>query len=772
MKKIFTFVAIILLGTVGMTAADKFYALSEMTVVGNTYTSATFDGEKAKGNNVYVELPAATVSGKICFVGQSDKADRFLYIYGTAGTVKDETRPMTMLAAGDTIDYTSADVIIKDEKPYLLFSTGDDFKFTKFVYTAEGVAPVTAPVATVTVSGPTEAYVGEKVTLKATFDVTPDTIWWTDKFGVSLDCNKASLDFTPAAEGSFTFVAWAQNQYNVSPAASEVHTIAATVKPAAVACTNLIPAASGDALNVGDEVALNAMSEGGKIFVAGMKTAGSSIAYNALGLQLGGGGADSIRVELNNLIQEGTEITLNMVAGGTSARGLNICALDKSKLYEAKWTPSATGEENSITYIVPAGSKLIGGNKFLLQRNNSVYLASVVVANCGESTGGGEVDTDPVLAVNPESVTLNVTAAVPAPSAKVTFSGKNLAAGTYNLSVPDLAGLTVSPASVTVGEDGKLNAEVTISYTSAVEVAAASTSVDLTIGALTKVVVVNYSATLTKKYMQSINIEQLVLDNGTNYDIRAAFDAANIEYNNIDALDTLNDLENKTNRNYAFLGLKMKKTDAKLAGWLKAGQTIKVRFGNVGANFKISAMGMDSTCTAENFANTSVESNKVLEFTAPIDMYLEIVCNSTKTLVIKQIMINQEIAPVVLPAPSAYLITIQAGEHGTVTATWENKQYRTPVGALVTLTPQPDEGYKTVSLTWNGTPLYDDHVGYVTFTMPAEDVTVVAQFDTDFPTDVESIQSTEINVKKRIVNGVLYIEKNGTLYNAQGGIVK
>lgn len=380
--------------------------------------------------------------------------------------------------------------------------------------------------------------------------------------------------------------------------------------------------------------------------------------------------------------------------------------------------------------------------------------------------------TDPVLGVSPAEISLNVTASNTNPSAKVTFSGKNLAAGTYNLSVPDLAGLTVSPASVTVGEDGKLNAEVTISYTSAVEVAAASTSVDLTIGALTKVVVVNYSATLTKKYMQSINIEQLVLDNGTNYDIRAAFDAANIEYNNIDALDTLNDIEEKTARNYAFLGLKIKKTDSKLAGWLKAGQTIKVRFGNVGANFKISAMGMDSTCTAENFANTTVESNKVLEFTAPIDMYLEIVCNSTKTLVIKQIMINQEIAPVVLPAPSAYLITIQAGEHGTVTATWENKKYRTPVGALVTLTPQPDEGYKTVSLTWNGTPLYDDHVGYVTFTMPAEDVTVVAQFDTDFPTDVESIQSTEISAKKRIVNGVLYIEKNGTLYNAQGGIVK
>ncbi len=376
------------------------------------------------------------------------------------------------------------------------------------------------------------------------------------------------------------------------------------------------------------------------------------------------------------------------------------------------------------------------------------------------------------LKVSPESIALHATASNTNPSAKVTFSGKNLAAGNYALSVPDLAGLTVSPASVTVGEDGKLNAEVTISYTSAVEVAAASTSVDLTIGALTKVVVVNYSATLEKKYMKSINIEQFVLDNGTKADIKAAFDAINIEYNNIDALDTLNDIEeNKTNRNYPYLGLKMKKADAKLAGWLKAGQTIKVRFGNVGANFKVSAIGMDSICTAANFANTTTESNKVLEFTAPIDMYLEIVCNSTKTLVIKQIMINQEIAPVVLPAPSAYLITIVTDENGKVTATWENKKYRTPVGALVTLNITSNEGYALHNITVNGEALVQSAPGApITFTMPAEDVTVVADFGS-IETSVENIEITGKAVK-RFENGQMIIIKNGVKYDALGQIVK
>ena len=308
---------------------------------------------------------------------------------------------------------------------------------------------------------------------------------------------------------------------------------------------------------------------------------------------------------------------------------------------------SATTESNSNTlvslselstakeYLVVV-KQIVGGSKGTSEGNSNYYAIGFKTVP----------STDPVLAVSPDEVTLNVTAAVANPSAKVVFSGKNLAAGNYALTVPNVAGLTVAPASVTVAEDGKLNAEVTISYTSAVEVAAANTTVGLTIGALAKSVTVNYSAVLEKKYLKSINIEQTVLDNGTKYDIKSALEAANIEYNNIDALDSLNDT--KDNRNYPFLGLKLKKTDAMLAGWLKAGSTIKVRFGNVGADFLVNA-GADSTCTAANFANLTVESAKELTFSAPVDLYVKIVCNSTKTLVVKQIMIDEAIATVVLP---------------------------------------------------------------------------------------------------------------------------
>ena len=306
------------------------------------------------------------------------------------------------------------------------------------------------------------------------------------------------------------------------------------------------------------------------------------------------------------------------------------------------------------SYAIP---KNICDNEFTLTFNNAVaansYIQIVLSGNAeivAVTFVGATPSTDPVLNVDKEEVTVAVTAAEPSPEAVVKFTGKNLAAGEYALNVPNVADLTVSPTSVTVGEDGKLNAQVTITYASTVDVAAASTAISLTIGELTQSVTVNYSAVLAKQYLNaSLNIEQLVLDNGLNYSITDAFAAANIEYANLDQLDSLND--EKPNRNYPYLGLKLKKADAKLACWLQSGHSVKVRFGNVGADFLVRANGVEQTLTAAEYANTSVESANVFSVTATEDTYLEIICNSTKTLVIKQIMLDAEIQAVTLPEP-------------------------------------------------------------------------------------------------------------------------
>lgn len=250
---------------------------------------------------------------------------------------------------------------------------------------------------------------------------------------------------------------------------------------------------------------------------------------------------------------------------------------------------------------------------------------------------------DPVLNVDVETVELNATLANPAPKAEVTFSGKNLTAGKYALDVPNLAGLSVDPAEVEVGENGKLNAKVVITFAPTVDVEAGSTKVSLTIGELTKEVAIAYSASFVKdyEYATSVNIEQWVLDNGKdNAAFQAVLQTAKIEYQDINELDSLNDA--KDARNEPYLGLKLKKQGAFMALWLKQGSTVRVKFGKVSNTVIGSISGETEELTPEFLANP-------LEFTAPVDCYMKLTTTADNTVVIKQIMIDEPIAEVTLP---------------------------------------------------------------------------------------------------------------------------
>ena len=250
---------------------------------------------------------------------------------------------------------------------------------------------------------------------------------------------------------------------------------------------------------------------------------------------------------------------------------------------------------------------------------------------------------DPVLNVDKEAVELNATLANPAPKAEVTFSGKNLAAGKYSLVVPNLADLSVEPAEVEVGENGKLNAKVLITFAPTVDVEAGSTKVSLTIGELTKEVAIAYSASFVKdyEYATSVNIEQWVLDNGKdNAAFQAVLQIAKIEYQDINELDSLNDA--KDARNEPYLGLKLKKQGAFMALWLKQGSTVRVKFGKVSNTVIGSISGETEELTPEFLANP-------LEFTAPVDCYMKLTTTADNTVVIKQIMIDEPIAEVTLP---------------------------------------------------------------------------------------------------------------------------
>ena len=252
--------------------------------------------------------------------------------------------------------------------------------------------------------------------------------------------------------------------------------------------------------------------------------------------------------------------------------------------------------------------------------------------------------TEPVLRTDATSIEFEVTAASPELSETITFAGKNLTPGEYALTMPNVAGLSIEPAAVTVGADGKLNEEVIVTYTSEVDVPKDSTIISLTISEQTVEVKIFYSAEMAKNYIsKSLNIEQVVLDNGKGYDIAAALDEANIDFDNINELDSLNDA--KPNRNEPYLGLKLKTEGASIGCWVKAGDSIAVKFGYV--DTKVLAFSPEGTYELIADENHHVE---VLKYYNPeADTYIVFATPTAKTVVVKQIMLNEPIAEVTLP---------------------------------------------------------------------------------------------------------------------------
>ena len=230
----------------------------------------------------------------------------------------------------------------------------------------------------------------------------------------------------------------------------------------------------------------------------------------------------------------------------------------------------------------------------------------------------------------------------------------------------------------------------------------------------------------TANYSQSINIEQLVLDNGKSYDIGSALTAKGYEYADLDALDSL--APQKDKQNEAFLGLKVKKNTAYIELLLKNGSTLNAKFGNIpnGVNVKIGS------------ADAVKHTDATYTYTATEDVVVRLTCPDTKTLVFKQLMIDEPIA-VVRP----YVVTIAETKGGTVVADMQ----KAAAGETITLTATPsstDYHLQTLKVTY----LDKDNAEQIvtlgegnTFTMPSYPVTVKALFAQDFFVALSAYQS-------------------------------
>nr|MCR4918608.1 hypothetical protein [Prevotella sp.] len=111
----------------------------------------------------------------------------------------------------------------------------------------------------------------------------------------------------------------------------------------------------------------------------------------------------------------------------------------------------------------------------------------------------------PTISASPTSITLAATESGVAVSSSFTIIGSNLTAGTYNLTVPSVTGLTVSPTSFSVAADGSVSQVVSVSYSSTENVSENSVNITATVGEVSMSVPVKYSASVNTWTLQSIS---------------------------------------------------------------------------------------------------------------------------------------------------------------------------------------------------------------------------------------------------------------------------
>ena len=109
-------------------------------------------------------------------------------------------------------------------------SSSGNSNFYAIAFKSAEVTPSTDPVGEITIAGPTEGYVGSSVSLKATFDAKPDTIYWTVD-GAVQDSHTATLNLELTAERTYQVACWARNQYNADQWILANHNVVATAAP-------------------------------------------------------------------------------------------------------------------------------------------------------------------------------------------------------------------------------------------------------------------------------------------------------------------------------------------------------------------------------------------------------------------------------------------------------------------------------------------------------------------------------------------------------------
>lgn len=262
-----------------------------------------------------------------------------------------------------------------------------------------------------------------------------------------------------------------------------------------------------------------------------------------------------------------------------------------------------------------------------------------------------------------------------------------------------------------------------------------------------------YYAKFEDAYATSINFEKAVMQNSKKYGIIAQLGAQHFATNITGSLDSLDNSKADKLRNYAYLGLKVKQAGAMLDFRLAAGNTVKIKFGNIATTPQVSIDG-------GAYADMTI-TDKVYAHTATANEIISIKMANGNAVVFQQIMIDEE-----LQAPELFAINCAEAENGTVAA-----PYKLGIpDESVTLTVTPASGYKVEDVQVNGASLNAVESVY-SFLMPAEDVTVSASFVEDSGTAIDNTDAA-VKATKVLRDGQVLILRDGKFFNALGVEVK
>lgn len=810
MKKIFTLAAAVL-ASFSLWAADPTSTLDVAEAAGtNEYVSANLDANTPKS----LTYCGYNSSGSGSFTGFLEGTSRWKLSSSRTISFKVQNCDSVALQCQFTKDATtSVKYAIGSDEAVEFITNGSDKKvertggfktetageitFTISVnndlllgniyFFPASATPSTDPVESAEISGADACLVGNSVTLTCTA-AKATTYQWSMNGTEIEGANAKKYTFSPTAAGEYSFTCAASNEYTTTPVVAAAHVV--TVMDPANAYGEIIKATltSGTAATVtgiiggtaevslssskkmdkgkyfGITLAAGSFKEGDTVVIT-MTTAGSN--YPCLF-------ADKARTNCLFLATEAStdleyKIVLPAAADGLSSLYLARDADDATY----KWNPVLS----SMAVVRPMAAKnviesLTGvavddvaiSDLAALLANHEITLAdSYVNAPVVKFTkhvvttyiDDSQAEKDVVVEVTAEEVegAWEAAATIGGVAYTVKAAKENSVVVTYMDGESKLGEENVAigghPADFAQYQNKSLASFV--GWYNNADLADEHIVADMSSEVIS--VATTYYAKFENAYATSYNFEKAVMENGKAYDFLSQLGAQHYATNITGSLDSLDNSKKDSLRNYAYLGLKVKQSGALLNFRVAAGQTIKVKFGNIAKTPTVSINGGD-------YAEMEITEH-VYEHTAATEELISIKTMDGNAVVFQQIAIGEELA-----APELYTINYAETENGAVSG-WK---MGIP-GEEVKVYYEVAEGYKTYSLTYNGVALHDDGVGYVTFIMPAEAVTVAAEFLQEFPTAIDNTNA-ETKAAKVIRNGQLIIVRDGVEFNAQGAIVK